>query len=138
MAVDISITYDGDLHCTSLHEPSGSKLTTDAPVDNGGKGEYFSPTDLLAAALGSCILTIMALVAGRQKIDITGTKVHVVKEMTIKPPRRIESLKVTVTFPSALKISDANITRLKQAAGKCPVLASLNPEIAVETQFVYS
>ncbi|MGV8121920.1 MAG: OsmC family protein [Candidatus Xenobiia bacterium LiM19] len=138
MAVDISITYDGDLHCTALHEPSGSTFTTDAPVDNGGKGEYFSPTDLLGAALGGCVLTIMGLVAKRQNIDITGTKVHVIKEMTKEPPRRIESLKMTVTFPSALKINDADRTRLEQAARKCPVRESLNPEITVETRFIYS
>jgi len=138
MGVDISITYNGDLHCTALHEPSGSTLVTDAPVDNGGKGEHFSPTDLLGAALGGCVLTIMALVAKRQNIELAGTKVHVVKEMTKEPPRRIQSLKMTVTFPPGLAISDADRTRLEQAAKKCPVKESLNPNIEIETQFIYS
>ncbi len=138
MAVDISISYDGDLHCTARHEPSGSTFITDAPVDNGGKGEYFSPTDLVGAALGSCILTIMALVAKRQNIELAGTRVHVVKEMTKELPRRIESLKMTVTFPAELKIDDADRIRLEQAARKCPVKESLHPEIALETHFIYS
>jgi len=138
MGVDISITYNGDLHCTALHEPSGSKFVTDAPVDNGGKGEFFSPTDLLGAALGGCVLTIMALVAKRQNIELAGTKVHVVKDMTKEPPRRIQSLKMTVTFPPGLAIGDADRTRLEQAAKKCPVKESLNPNIEIETQFIYS
>ena len=102
MAVDIDIVYTGDLHCEATHRPSGTKLVTDAPVDNGGKGEAFSPTDLCATSLGACLVTTMALVAQRHGIELAGTTVHVVKEMVADPRRRIGALRTTITFPAGL------------------------------------
>jgi hypothetical protein len=85
MAVEVDITYEGWLQRTASHGPSGNTITTDAPVDNGGRGEAFSPTDLVAAALGTCIITVMALVAQRSGSDLKGTHIHVIKEMTFGP-----------------------------------------------------
>src|SRR5262245_63925363 len=100
MAVEIDVVYEGQLRCVATHGPSGTKLTTDAPVDNHGKGESFSPTDLVATALGTCVMTLMGIVAQRNNLDIAGTKVHVVKEMIQQPVRRIGALRVTVTVPA--------------------------------------
>lgn len=137
MAVDIDIVYTGDLHCEATHRPSGSKLVTDAPVDNGGKGEAFSPTDLCATSLGSCLVTTMALVAVRHGIDLKGTAVHVVKEMVADPRRRIGALRTTITFPKGLLLAPGDRVRLEAAAHACPVKRSLAPEVEVPMEFVY-
>src|SRR4029077_9228486 len=112
--VEIYILSQGGLRCTARHAPSGSTLQSDAPVDNHGKGESFSPTDLLATALGTCIMTIMGIIAERHKLDIAGSRVHVAKDMTQEPVRRIGELRVTVTVPAdkAGKISVSDRTRL--------------------------
>ena len=90
--VKIEIEYTGSLRCSALHTPSQTRLITDAPVDNHGKGESFSPTDLVATALGTCMATLMGIFAERHAIDLAGMKITVVKEMTTKPPRRIGRL----------------------------------------------
>src|SRR5579863_5927574 len=100
--VEINISYQGELRCAATHQPSGMQLITDAPKDNHGKGESFSPTDLVAAALGTCMLTIMGIAAQAMQIDLTGTKVTVRKEMAAKPMRRIASLAVTIDVPAKL------------------------------------
>jgi putative redox protein len=97
--VEISIKYLGDLRCEARHEPSGTVITTDAPVDNEGRGESFSPTDLAATSLGACMLTIMGIAARKQGVDLGATTVKVVKEMTAQPPRRIAKLTVVFTVP---------------------------------------
>src|ERR1700741_3673689 len=102
MGVTIEIAYDGDLHCTATHGPSGSRLTTDAPVDNRGKGELFSPTDLVGTAMGTCMLTIMGICARDKGIDRSGTTARVVKEMGAVPRRHIANLAVTITLPARL------------------------------------
>lgn len=135
MAVEIDITYEGDLHCTAVHGPSGERLRTDAPLDNGGKGELFSPTDLLATALGTCVVTVMGLVAGRLGLDISGTRVHVVKEMAAQPVRRVGSLLVTITLPAGCVLSQEDRARLERAVDICPVKQSLHPDTWVEVQF---
>jgi putative redox protein len=137
LAVDIDIVYQGDLHCQATHRPSGTTFVTDAPVDNGGKGESFSPTDLVATALGACLTTIMGMVAKRQNIDLTGTKVHVVKDMAAKPIRRIGSLKVEIRIPNGSKISAEDRTRLENGAMTCPVHQSLHPDVAMPIVFIY-
>jgi putative redox protein len=137
MAVDIDIVYTGNLHCEATHRPSGSKLVTDAPVDNGGKGEAFSPTDLCATSIGACLVTTMALVAVRHGIELRGTKVHVVKEMVADPRRRIGSLRTTVTFPAGLALSKEDRARLEGAALACPVAQSLGPNVEVPMEFVW-
>ena len=138
MAVEIDIVYEGQLHCAAKHGPSGVQLSTDAPVDNGGRGESFSPTDLVATALGTCIMTILGLMADRHQLDLRGTQVHVVKEMVQKPLRRIGALKTTVRFPAGLQISVEDRKRLEAAAHTCPVHQSIHPDIDAPIDFIYS
>jgi len=138
MAVDIDLVYTGDLHCEATHRPSGTKLVTDAPLDNGGRGEAFSPTDLCATSLGACLVTTMALVATRHGIELAGTKVHVVKEMVADPRRRIASLPTTVTFPPGLASLPAEKRSLLEATARaCPVTQSLGPGVDVPMEFVW-
>jgi putative redox protein len=137
MAVEIDIVYAGGLRCDATHGPSGISLHTDAPVDNGGSGASFSPTDLVATALGTCIVTTLALVAQRHELELKGTKVHVRKEMVTDPVRRIGALPTKVTFPAGLVIDDAMRTRLERAAAKCPVHQSLHPDVQLPIEFVY-
>jgi putative redox protein len=137
MSVEIDILYEGELHCRATHLPSGKTLATDAPVDNGGKGETFSPTDLVATALGCCIMTIMALVAQRSGVDLTGARVHVVKEMISEPVRRIGTLKVTIAVPDSKNLSQSERVRLERAADLCPVKQSLHPDIRLLLEFHY-
>jgi putative redox protein len=135
MAVEIDLEYLGDLHCRATHGPSRSTLTTDAPVDNGGKGEMFSPTDLVATGLGTCILTVLGLVARRKGFALEGARVRVVKEMTSTPVRRIGRLGATVTLPPALALGPDDRALLERSADVCPVKQSLHPDIAVEITF---
>jgi putative redox protein len=137
MGVEIDVRYEGDLHCSAVHGPSGQSLITDAPVDNGGRGEAFSPTDLVATALGSCLVTIMGIVAKREGLDISGTKIHVVKEMAPRPRRRIGALTANIVLPHASRLSDDDRRRLEAAAMACPVKESLHPEVKVSVNFVY-
>ena len=137
MAVEIDLVYEGQLHCVATHGPSGATLATDAPVDNHGKGESFSPTDLVATALGACVMTIMGIVADRNQLDLTGTRIHVTKEMIQQPVRRIGKLAVTVTVPSekAGLLSDTDRSKLETAARHCPVHQSLHPDIDAPIEF---
>ena len=125
--VEIQIAYEGDLRCTPRHVPSGTTFHTDAPVDNMGKGESFSPTDLVATALGTCMLTIMGIAANRMKVDLTGTRVRVTKEMTTTGPRRIARLGVTFDIPT--KLSAEQKQQLEAAANACPVCKSIHPDV---------
>ncbi len=131
--VTIEILYQGDLHCRATHGPSGSILETDAPQDNMGTGESFSPTDLVAVALGSCMLTLMGIVARKLEIDMSGTKVTVEKEMVTSPLRRIGKLAVHITVPHA--VNEVNQKKFEQAALTCPVHKSLHPEVAMPVKF---
>src|SRR5216110_3592258 len=97
--VNVSITYTGELHCDATHGPSGSMIATDAPIDNKGKGEAFSPTDLVATALGSCMSTILAMAAQEHGLDVKGMTVSVSKEMSKDAPRRIVGLPSEVHIP---------------------------------------
>ncbi|MDP6524698.1 MAG: OsmC family protein [Kiritimatiellia bacterium] len=133
--VEIDISYDGNLRCTAKHAPSSGTLITDAPTDNQGKGETFSPTDLVATALGSCALTIMGIVAERHGIDISGATAHAEKEMSTDKPRRIVKLPVTVRIPREL--SPEEKTRIERGALHCPVHKSIHPEIDAPITFVY-
>lgn len=137
MAVEINLVYEGRLHCVATHGPSGATLATDAPVDNHGKGESFSPTDLVATALGACVMTVMGIVADRHQLDLTGTRIHVTKEMIQQPIRRIGRLAVTVTVPSekAARLSDTDRSKLETAARHCPVHQSLHPDIDAPIAF---
>ena len=130
--VQIETEYVGDLQCTAAHVPSGITLTTDAPEDNRGEGRSFSPTDLVATALGTCIATILGIQAETHGLDLEGTTISVQKEMA-SSPRRIDALRTEVTMPVAL---DASIrTRLERAARHCPVDESLRADIDVPIVF---
>jgi len=129
MSVIIEASYDGELHCTATHGPSGRTLTTDAPTDNGGKGESFSPTDLVATGLATCVLTICGLISRRHGVDLAGTRVRVEKEMVNTPHRRIGRLVTVVTLPADLQLEEAMRKRLEIGAGHCPVHQSLHPDI---------
>jgi putative redox protein len=131
--VKIEIEYNGKLQTEAVHTPSGSRIVTDAPVDNGGKGSAFSPTDLLATALGTCMVTIMGLFAERHEIDLKGTKVSVAKEMLQEPVRRIKSLTVDITVP--LPATHPKKSALEKAALTCPVHESLHPDVDIPVHF---
>ncbi len=133
--VKIDVAYEGQLHCRLTHGPSGSEIVTDAPKDNHGKGEAFSPTDLVAAALGSCMITVMGIFAERHRIDIKGTSAEVVKEMTQEAPRRIAKLAVTIKFPAGVSASDR--ASLERVALTCPVHKSLHPDVQIPINFSY-
>ncbi|MDP0491090.1 MAG: OsmC family protein [Verrucomicrobiota bacterium JB023] len=127
--VEITIDYQGELHCEAQHGPSGSSLSTDAPVDNEGRGESFSPTDLLATSLGSCMATIMGIAARRKEVDLQGMTLSVSKEMSAEPPRRVVRLAVTINMP--LPEDHPEAAMLQGAAMGCPVFRSIHPDIDV-------
>jgi putative redox protein len=131
--VEIDIVYKGELRCLATHQPSSTVLTTDAPKDNHGKGESFSPTDLVATALGTCILTIMGIAAQSMQIDLSGTKVVVRKEMAAQPIRRIGTLAVTIDVP--LSLGEAQRQKLINAAMTCPVHKSMHPDVQMPIEF---
>jgi len=125
--VKIAGKYEGDLHCRATHGPSNRTLETDAPVDNQGRGEAFSPTDLVATALGTCILTTMAIAARRLGVDLKGARFEVTKEMSADLPRRIARLAAQVWMP--VPRSADRDGSLERAAHTCPVHQSLHPSV---------
>ncbi len=134
--VEIQIQYLGDLRCEAAHGPSEKTLLTDAPVDNCGRGESFSPTDLVATALGTCIVTTMGIFAQRHGIDLSGAKVTVQKEMTSVPTRRIARLASELILP--LPPTHPHREALERAALTCPVHQSLHPDVEKPVSFVWS
>jgi putative redox protein len=133
--VKVTVTYEGEKHCDLVHEPSQAHISTDAPKDNNGKGEAFSPTDLVAAATGSCILTVMAIMAEKEGVNLKGSYTTVEKEMVLNP-RRIGRLTVNVFMPK--NIESEYRKKLENAAMTCPVKKSLHPEMELPIQFHYS
>jgi len=128
------VTYLGSLRTEAVHLQSGNTIITDAPLDNEGKGEAFSPTDLVATALASCILTIMGIVANRSSIKLEGTTAEVVKTMAPNP-RRINGIKIRILFNRTF---DRQIqSKLENAALSCPVSGSLNKELNETIEFIY-
>ncbi len=127
MAVSMEVVYQGELRCRATHGPSCVELITDAPVDNHGQGASFSPTDLVATALGACILTILGIVAERRGLALAGTRVRVEKHMVADPVRRIGRLPVVIDM--ACVVSDEDKKVFERAAATCPVHQSLHPEI---------
>ncbi|MGZ5279732.1 MAG: OsmC family protein [Pseudobdellovibrionaceae bacterium] len=116
-----------------MHGPSGSKVATDAPKDNAGKGEAFSPTDLVGVALGTCILTTMAIVADRDGVNLKGSTFKVTKEMTAAPPRKIERLTVTILLPARIEAEYRK--KMEHVAHACPVYRSLHPDVQMPISF---
>jgi len=129
------IIYKGQLRTDCKHLQSGTVIETDAPTDNNGKGERFSPTDLIATALGSCILTTMAIKM-EGEIDLTGTRLEVTKVMAANP-RRIGEIKIDIYFPENLQADDRQKTMLENLAHACPVSKSLHPDLKQTINFFY-
>lgn len=129
------VTYCGDLRTEAIHLQSGQAIITDAPTDNNGKGEAFSPTDLVATALGSCMFTIMGIACQNHKIEgFEGTTVEISKKMGSEP-RRISGIKAVITFKSQFTEKEKRILEL--AARNCPVAKSLHPDLEQDINFVY-
>jgi len=132
----IKSTYKGGLRTSAEHLASGNTIITDAPVDNNGKGEAFSPTDLVSAALGSCMMTIMGIVANRTGIDIEGMAMDITKVMAAEP-RRIAEVVLQFTMPAGKTYSDKEKAMLENAARTCPVALSLHPDVKQTISFQY-
>jgi putative redox protein len=133
--VEANIKYLGNKRCELTHLQSGSKIETDAPKDNLGLGEKFSPTDLVAVALGSCIVTTMAIVAEREKFEFLGAEAKVIKEMNATP-RRIAQIAIHIKMSA--KTPENLRARLERVATECPVHKSLHPDVKIPIQFEYS
>lgn len=129
-----SISYEGNLRCNAVHLQSGSSIETDAPTDNQGKGERFSPTDLVCTALATCMVTTMAIKVAGTGIELKGTKVNVKKHM-LSDPRRIGKIDVEVLYPESLVLEDGKWELLKSIGDNCPVMKSIHPDIEVNTVY---
>ncbi len=131
--IKIDIYYEGNLRTRCVHAENKSEIQTDAPKDNMGKGELFSPTDLVAAALGSCVATLMGIMANKLKVDLTGLRLTVEKEMAHTPSRRLGRIVLHIYCPQTF---DAEVKRKLEIAGsQCPVHQSLHPDIQQEFFF---
>ena len=128
------VEYKGELRTEAVHLKSGKTIITDAPIDNQGKGEAFSPTDLVATALGSCMITIMGIVAEREGIILNGTTAEVEKVMATSP-RRIGEVKIKIKFIQKLNRDQKN--KLERAAKSCPVSGSLSENLKETVEFIY-
>lgn len=133
----ISTEYKGHLRTEARHVASGNTLITDAPTDNHGRGEAFSPTDLTSASLGSCMMTIMGIVAERDGLDLTGTTFEITKTMAAEP-RRIGRVAVDFKIKSNPPVTEAQQEKLKRAAHTCPVALSLHPDIEQVVTFAFA
>ena len=133
--VTINGTYSGGLRCVATHGPSGAELTTDAPVDNHGQGRAFSPTDLLATSMATCMVTTMGIWAQRNNVELGATTFSVVKEMSSNAPRRVSKLTVRIHVPTTL--TDDQKQRLEAAAKSCPVHQSLHPDVACDLSITW-
>ncbi len=131
-----SLIYLGDLRCQAIHTASQNTIFTDAPVDNQGKGQAFSPTDLVATALANCMLTIMGISAARHDLDIKGASATVEKTMSSDSPRRIVKIAIRVQMP-AHNFSDKDKNLLENVARACPVAQSLAPSLEQDIQFIW-
>ena len=125
--VHFTAEYLGGLRCRTVHGPSGAEMLTDAPTDVSGQGTTFSPTDLVATALMTCIMTTMAMVADRLGAKLDGMTGEIEKVMRTTPPRRVDSFKIHLKLP--IPENHPAAAKIKDAAGKCPVHLSLHPEI---------
>jgi len=127
--------YIGELRCKSTHGPSKVELVTDAPTDNHGRGESFSPTDLVVTALSTCMITTAGIAAQKDLVSLDGTKVYAEKHMTVQPPRRIA--KVVIHFDVAAGVPRDYRSKFEHICQTCPVALSINPEIQVDLKFQY-
>lgn len=135
MATEVEVIYSGNLYCELTHKESGVVIQTNAPKDNAGEGKSFSPTDLVGAALGACILTVMGIYARNNDLKIEGAKITVIKHMVAEPVRRIGKLEVNLNMPAGVPVEKRPI--LERVAHTCPVHQSLHPEIEINWQITY-
>ncbi|MEO5916942.1 MAG: OsmC family protein [Luteolibacter sp.] len=133
--VEIKLSYEGELHCSAIHMPSGNTLVTDAPLDNNGRGQAFSPTDLVATALGACMATVIGIVAKRKELAVEGMTISVRKFMSDDQPRRIKRLELDLQMPLPASHPDRKV--LESAARGCPVHHSIHPDIDVAMNWVW-
>jgi uncharacterized OsmC-like protein len=129
-----TIVYDGNLRCTATHLQSGSSIETDAPTDNKGKGERFSPTDLVCTALGTCMITTMAIRSAEIGVELAGTIVNFKKHMQAAP-RRISKIDVEIVYPATVMLSEEHFNFLKTIGDNCPVVKSLHESIEVNAVY---
>lgn len=129
-----SIVYKGDLRCECTHVQSGTVIETDAPTDNRGKGQRFSPTDTVCVGLGTCIITTIGIRANDMELDLVGTKLAVTKHM-LSDPRRIGRIEVSIQFPEALNLPEKDRLILQKIGDNCPVMKSLHSDIKVEVEY---
>lgn len=134
--VRIQLSYQGGLRCAATHEPSGNTISTDAPLDNNGRGESFSPTDLVATALGACMATVMGIVAERKDIPLEGLRIEVRKHMSEDAPRRIARLEVDLHMPVPADHPERKL--LESAARGCPVHHCLHPDIEIVFNWIWA
>jgi putative redox protein len=127
--------YLGELRTSGTHIKSGKTIITDAPTDNNGKGDAYSPTDLVCAALCNCMITIMGIVSERENIPLKGITAMIEKTMTSEPPRKIAKIKIDFTHPNPEQLSPKDAEVLKRAAHTCPVALCLHPDIVQEVSF---
>lgn len=132
-----SIRYEGNLRCNAQHLQSGTTIETDAPVDNRGNGQKFSPTDLVCAALATCMITTMAIKASDMGIELEGTAIEVKKHMQ-NDPRRISKIEVKVLFPASLTLEEKDKILLQTVGDNCPVIKSLHPDVELIVQYYYT
>lgn len=130
-----SIIYKGELRCECTHLQSGTQIETDAPTDNRGKGERFSPTDTVCVALGTCIITTMGIRAADMQIDLSGTRLDVTKYM-LSEPRRIGKIDVKLHFP-AIGLEEKDKMILQKIGDNCPVMKSLHPDLEVVVEYIW-
>jgi len=133
--VKITGEYQGDLHCSAVHGPSSNSLATDAPKDNQGRGEAFSPTDLVATGFGTCIATTMAIVARKHGVELSGIRFEVNKEMSADAPRRISRLTARLWLPPSARAVPQGL--LEKAANTCPVHQSLSPSVEKVIELIW-
>ena len=133
--VTFTISYDGELRCSATHGPSHTVIATDAPKDNHGRGETFSPTDLTATAFATCIMTTIAIQTRNDGITLNGSRAQVEKHMTTTPPRRIARLVARFTMPAGIPTQARE--KITQIAHACPVALSLHPDVIQEINFTY-
>jgi putative redox protein len=129
-----SVVYEGHLRCTCTHLQSGTIIETDAPTDNRGKGERFSPTDTLCVSLATCVVTTMALKASDMGIELAGTAISITKHM-LSDPRRIGKIDVVLNFPAKLQAEEKDRIILQRTGDQCPVAKSLHPDLQVNIEY---
>ena len=128
------ITYTGNLRCTCTHIQSGTQIETDAPTDNKGKGERFSPTDTVCVALATCMITTMAIRSEDMGIEFKGTEIEVTKHM-LSDPRRIGQIDINLNMPSSLILSEKDRTIMERIGNNCPVMKSIHPDLKVNVSY---